>query len=243
MELIEGWMLGDGNVNWGSKNPHIRFYSTNLKQLAWLQRELGWLTTTVREKRSAEEKAQRHRECGFNSDADAADYHDNYILRTRRHPQFNRFRHFGKRSKDEQTNPCINLTKRGIKAWYIGDGGVHIRRSSVSWGTADTSVSNDFWRGLLEDHGFSPSISVTEYDDYTTKTIRLSCDESHDFLDWLGEPPSGFAYKWELDDRDRYERLYEEAYSYTNGEVDAVLDGRDPWDTDGGVGGPVQQTL
>jgi len=243
MELIEGWMLGDGDVNWSGKNPSVRFSNTNLKQLAWLQRELGWLATTVRQTKTAEEAARNARESGFRPDADAADYRDYYRLNTRRHPQFNRFRHFGKRSKDEQTNPCINLTKRGLKAWYIGDGTVSINDGHVQWGTRDTSVSNDFWRGLLEEHGFSPSISTTEYDDYMKKTIRLSTDDSHEFLEWLGDPPSGFEYKWELDDRERYERLYQDAYSYTDGEVDAVLDGTDPWNEDGDVGGPVQQTL
>lgn len=42
---------------------------------------------------------------------------------------------------------------------------------------------------------------------YTTDKIVFKRSETPEFLDWMGDPPPGFEYKWVYDDRERYEAL------------------------------------
>jgi hypothetical protein len=45
-------------------------------------------------------------------------------------------------------------------------------------------------------------------DRFSTTAIQ----QSSSFLDWMGNPPPGFEYKWVLDSRERYDRLKAQAY-------------------------------
>jgi hypothetical protein len=198
-------------------------YSISEEFLQWLDSELGWLTTGVYLFRTAERSAElsaKHQ----NIDTSVSDYNALYSIQTRAHPQFERYRSWYRTIDTDGTGtgtesdtrrqkhvPSLSLTPIDAKMWYVCDGSLAWQDSNktgnpiveigarvrIKDGTAD-ELCRMFERSTL---GISPTIA--------SNVLRFSVSESQRFLDWIGDPVPGFAYKWEYDSYERYRELFD----------------------------------
>lgn len=205
-ELITGLLLGDGSIPTVDGNHSFRLPMINRRFLKWYDGRMGYLTTGVRLVHTADELAESNRESGFSPDADGEDYHDMYTVRTRAHPYFNELREWYWSGKKRFPND-LTLTPCRAKFWYLSDGYLDIGQ----WGRPRAEIKarnendrTEFLLDLFREHGFDPL--------YIRNEIRFTCDDTEDLIEWMGEPPPGFEYKWELDSRERYRELKRRAY-------------------------------
>ena len=74
--------------------------------------------------------------------------------------------------------------------WYCGDGSLYSRSSG---GRAEIACANEADRldkvaDLIRDQGFDVYVK--------SETIEVTSRDTPAFLDWMGEAPPGFEYKW-----------------------------------------------
>jgi len=174
--------------------------------LEWLDNELAWLTTGVSLYRTADRGAELSRNNGDPS-ADASDYHDVYVMQTRTMPQFSEYESWydggnGKRFADDLT-----LTPIDMKVWFACDG-------SLNWDRRYPNASPYATLGASAELE-SPAAVCSMFERSTfphepridSNMIRFSVDETVDLLEWMGDAPPGFEYKWALDSLEQYEDL------------------------------------
>lgn len=206
IELITGLLLGDGSIPTVKGNHSFRVPMINRRFLNWYDNKMGYLTTGVRLVHTADELATSNRETGFSPNARAENYHDMYVVRTRTHPRFNELRQwYGSGSKRFPED--LTLTPRITRMWYLSDGYLDVGR----WGRPRIEIKarnehdrSEFLLDLFRKQGFDPIFRRHE--------IRFTCDETEDLVSWMGDAPPGFEYKWELDSRERYRELKQQAY-------------------------------
>lgn len=190
-EMISGLLLGDGYVSrQKDKNPIFRLQMTNKEFLEWIDSEFGVLSTGVRLQGTAEERAKRDRESGFNKNADPDQYSDMWVLNTRSHDGLSDFAAWY--DTGEKTPPTdIRLTPTQAKMWYVSDGSLEKRpRGKIRVQIASSSYVE---RGCdvlswFDNSPFNPKLQ--------SGYVRFDSDESEEFLSWIGEPVPGFIYKW-----------------------------------------------
>lgn len=168
---------------------------------------MGYLTTGVRFVHTAEQLAKSNRKSGFSPTAEAENYHDTCVVRTRAHRYFNELRKWyvsgRKRFPDD-----IELTPRIVRLWYASDSYLDVGR----WGRPRIEIKAqnereraDFLVSLFKTHGFTPT--------YKRNELRFTCDDTERLVDWMGDPPPRFEYKWAVRSRERYRELKEQTYS------------------------------
>lgn len=208
-ELCTGLMLGDGTLRTHTSNPFIQTYMINRPFLEWLDEELAWLSTGVSMYRDAEHSAKLSRDNGH-PDADAENYHDVYVMQTRTMPFFSMYEDWyddGSKSFPDH----IVLTPTTAKIWYACDGSLNWdrrypnSRPHATIGVQSEMENIDNVLRMFNESTFAHEPTVDE------STIRFTVDQTEDFLDWMGDAPGGFEYKWETKDLDRYEELKAEA--------------------------------
>ena len=91
-EILTGLLLGDGSIPEVPGNHSFRLPMINRRFLEWFNEQMEYLTTGVRLVHTAAELAEHNRESGFSPTAEAKNYHDTYVVRTRAHPYFNELR-------------------------------------------------------------------------------------------------------------------------------------------------------
>jgi hypothetical protein len=129
-----------------------------------------------------------------------------HVVRTRTHPYFNELRQWYESGKKRFPDD-LSLTPQLTKLWYASDGYLDVGQ----WGRPRLEIKarnendrTEFLLDLFREHGFDPL--------YIRNEIRFTCDETEQLIEWMGEPPPGFEYKWELDSRERYRELKQRAY-------------------------------
>lgn len=205
-----GLVMGDG---WLTKSRNgiasgLKIANTNRRFLEWVGDLFGILSCGVRRSETGSEIAESMRESGFYEPADDSGFSDVYSLAIRNHPVFAEMRAEWYGGGGLRYPDSVRLTPMSAKMWYCSDGG--ISWSSENYAHAVVASQNESGRGdflsaLFEEHGFSPV--------YSEPLIRFSTSETPDFLRWMGEPPSGFEYKWECDIRGNYDELKQKSKS------------------------------
>jgi len=200
MELLKGMMLGDGHMNLSYGN--FRCGMTNKTFLEWLTTELGWLASDVRKQCTAVEIATKARE-GLGSDTFAEDCVDLYSIRSRPQPQLQWFTEWY--STGEIVFPTnIELTPTSLAMWYVSDGGLiwhDCDNAKIKFTSCNESERPQAIIDMLEGCGFT----VTHGD--TAKDFYIPHRDVDDFFSYIGAPVEGFKYKWEYEDRERYDEL------------------------------------
>lgn len=110
----------------------------------------------------------------------------------------------------------LSLSPTKVKFWYVSDGYLDVGR----WGRPRIEIKTrnekdrvEYLVDLFEEVGFSPVFRRNE--------LRFTCDDTERLVEWMGDYPPGFEYKWELDSRERYRELKQRAYEeYTTQTVD-----------------------
>lgn len=205
-EILTGMLMGDGYIDTSNKSPRMKLDMINKKFLEWFDQEMGIFTTGVRLNRTAAESFSNMENADFITPTRVENYHDVHRLYTRSIPWLQTLeRWYNSGSKRFPDN--LSLTPEIAKIWYVSDGGLYM--GNVQSGYAEIYTSNESDRGdYLEDLFQKVGFDVK----FSSGTIRFSTNETQDFLDWIGSPPPGFEYKWEIDDFDEYRRLKERAY-------------------------------
>jgi hypothetical protein len=202
--LIIGGLLSDATLtstnSKSSGRPQFVIYNTNKEFLEWYSQEIGFLSNGVRLYEKGENKHKRNIKSGFDEER-KANYKDIYCLSTVSHP-FNRkiydsWYKNGKKIYPEE----LQLTKFSAKIWYCGDGNINWdtkSRGYVEIGCLNEKNNNKKIESYFNNHNIEGSFS--------SGRLRIYSD-SKKFLDWLGEAPSGMEYKWEINNRKRYNKL------------------------------------
>lgn len=208
-DLMVGLLLGDASVAGAdydeTNHPNLRVYSSNETFLEWLDDELGVFSTGVYLNDTGKDRLKRNQKSGWDT-REEAEYKDMYRVQTRSMPCFRDLREWyddGQKSFPKD----LSLNRLRAKMWYVSDGGLNWDRGDNAAYAAIASVNEGknprVLKSLFEEQGFNPT--------FTHPRLRFN-GETEKFLDWLGEPVPGFEYKWETENRDRYDRLYTQAY-------------------------------
>ncbi|UPW00003.1 hypothetical protein M0R88_15990 [Halorussus gelatinilyticus] len=184
--------MGDGDVHGRSdRNPHFRVRMTN-REFRYLGDCLGVLSTGVFLDRTAEyqyEQAKNSSHDKFDV-ANSEEYNDFYGLRTRSHPQIHDLkRWYGTGEKRFPSD--LTLTPTIAKMWYVCDGWLaeeknHRPRAMIK--ATNEADRPRYLKRLFTKQGLDPHFTRTE--------LQFTTDETKRFLEWVGSPPPGFAYKW-----------------------------------------------
>lgn len=202
--------MGDATVRTQTTYPFLQIYMTNEPFMQWLDDELEWLSTGVSLYRTAERSAALSRNNGNNPDAEASNYHDVYVMQTRTMPAFRLYENWyaedpetGEREGKTFPNYLV-LTPEIARIWYACDGSLVFDRRypnsrphiNISVGSEMENIENVY--RMFEESTFSAAPKVDDH------TIRFTADETEEFLEWMGDAPPGFQYKW-TDDLEVYE--------------------------------------
>lgn len=192
--LLTGILMSDATVTDGA----MTVYNSNLEFLEWLSDELGFMSYSPYLSDLGSERHKRNIKSGFDTDR-SANYCDVYTISI---PKHSYVEGFNKWYDDQKRIPEIDLDSVICKMWYCGDGG-------LNWDNIDTrayaeircvseSDRDNFIESLFKNTPISPKC--------VNGNIRFY-GETKEFLDWIGEPPDGMEYKWEINDRERYNEL------------------------------------
>lgn len=205
-DMLVGLLMGDGSIPTREANSVFHLPMINRRFLRWFDDQMEVLTTGVSLKKTATELASNNRETGFSSNAKQEDYHDIYTVWSRTHPLFNQLREWYE-SGQKRFPADLELTPTVTKFWYLCDGYLDVGQ----WGRPRLEIKArnersraDYLVNLFEDIGFAPT--------YRRHELRFSCDETERLVEWLGDPPPGFEYKWATESIDRYHELKKRAY-------------------------------
>ncbi|MEE6210772.1 hypothetical protein U3A55_11480 [Salarchaeum sp. III] len=208
-EILTGLLMGDGSipVRRSGYTSLIHVPMTNRTFLEWLDDRLGILSTGVSLKKTASELASNNRQTGFSPTAREENYHDMYTLWSRTHPIFDEMRETWYPDGGKRFPGRLELTPTVAKFWYLCDGYLDFG----SWGRPRLGIKarnekerGEFLESLFDTFDISPK--------YRRHELRFSCDDTELLIEWMGEAPPGFEYKWELDSKAEYQRLKKRAY-------------------------------
>lgn len=191
IDILTGLMMGDA---WYSReNQRIGIESINKIFLEWLEGELSDIFHSVRQNRTADEMSQKSIDSGFNQNASKHDYNDTYTLHTINHPELSQFNWYS--CEGEKVYPDdLALKSSVLKMWYCCDGclewSTDRQKASLKITCINESDRFEFIRTKFRDIGFNPNTNKTY------GTIRFGRDETERILEYMGEPPKGFEYKW-----------------------------------------------
>jgi hypothetical protein len=214
-EMLVGLLMGDGSIPDRDANELFHLPMINRRFLNWFDDQMGVLTTGVSLKKTAAELASKNRASGFSPNARRENYHDMHTVWSRTHPIFNELHEWYEDGRKWFPSD-LELTPTVAEFWYVCDGYLDVGR----WGRPRIEIKTrnereraDFLVGLFEDVGFAPT--------YRRHELQFTCDETEALINWIGDPPPGFEYKWELDSIKRYHELKERAYEqYTTQTLD-----------------------
>lgn len=199
-EVITGLLMGDGTVHRGNRNPRIVVCMITRPYLEFLDQIFPHLGTGVRKKATAEEEAKRHRESGFNPNANSDNYHDQYEWRTRTYPKFSSFESWY--FTGEKLWPSkIKLTPVVLKHWYCGDGSFR-NKNNQRYITIAMDNERENKRKVERYFKDGPGVEVSNWAEAERESGSISCsasftvDDSRSLFKYMGNPPPGFEYKW-----------------------------------------------
>lgn len=200
-DIITGGLMGDATVGRSSKNPRIQYKMINKKYLESLDKMFGEFSTGVRLLMTAKEKSEEDRLSGFNKSAKEENYSDVYQLYTICHPDIIQYKRWYATGEKVFPN-SISLNSEVLKHWYSCDG-------SIDSGSIEFGISNEISQeeklckyfsnsGLPEPNSFK---KTKRADGSINCVMRFTVSDSKKLLDYMGEPTSGFEYKWKYNER------------------------------------------
>lgn len=175
-DLLRGMLMGDGTAEKQSGNRYARFSVDMVSRefLEWLDGQLEWLSTGVTE---------------IPRDYDSV-RQQQYRLRTRTHPFLDTLRTWYDSGKKRWPDD-LELTPTITKMWYVCDGTFNTYNSSSNavFYAVNEEDRPEYVTGLFEDVGFNASY-------YGNGQFTLDVQSSQNVLDWMGDAPPDFEYKW-----------------------------------------------
>jgi len=192
--ILSGLLMGDGHIPESKDGEtQMRIRLINDEFLSWLDDELSWLSCGVRFVKSAEESAKSMRDSEFRPDANSDDYSDVYEMNTRTHPYFTALRESWYTPDKRFTKQIIPDNKLTYKMWYVTDGGMCKRENRNPYPYFRMDSNRNFAKVIsrrLSNKGIESNVRDGG------NVVAVSTNSTDDFLDFIGEPPAGFEYKW-----------------------------------------------
>lgn len=200
-EIITGLLMGDGSLDSRSGNPILTVEMTNKQYLEQIDQKFGVLSTGVKHKCSAERAAERAKDSpsGFKVSGNPDNYNAKYRLRTRSLPELSEWDWYDSGSKVWPED--IELTPTVLKHWYAGDGSINNNGHRFYIELHCTNEADN--KEKVESYFSDIDIEISRWRDDGEDSEHRRCaaifnkQRSKQLLDYMGEPPSGFGYKWD----------------------------------------------
>lgn len=200
-EVLTGLLMGDGAVNRAGKAPLIECNMAAPAYLYYLDSVVfPVMGTGVKFQMDAAESAERNRANGANPDADAQNYSDLYVWRTRRSPELDGFGEWYATGRKVFPGD-IDLTPTVLKHWYACDG---------SWNTG--SYGNSIYLHMPNERANKekieryfregPDVEIIGWYEHEYESGSVKCDAAFSSSDtdrlfnYMGKALPGFEYKW-----------------------------------------------
>jgi hypothetical protein len=200
-EIITGVLMGDGYIN-RQKNAKPRFCvgNTNKEYLEHLNRNLKPYSNDVSLGRTAEEVAENFQTSGFSKNIEEENCNDFYRLSTNTSPVFEEFAEWY-RSGEKVFPGEIDLTPTTLKHWFVCDGYANKRGRSYYIGIQmanERGNENKIERIFENGPGIGVSYwnSRTQGDGTDYLCAEFAVDDSSALIEYMGDAPPGFEYKW-----------------------------------------------
>lgn len=207
--VIKGLLMGDGSLDYkGESNPCLSVSMINKRFLDYLKASYPRFFTDVKLKSTSSTAAMYARESGFRPEAKEENYHNFYTVRSRRLPFLNKYTSWYDSGEKRYPND-LKIDKDMVKMWYVGDGNVNHKegsRSSITITCKNESDRMKFIANLFKEKGFNPKIR-------SKGAVEFLVDDAEKMLSWMGKPPNGFEYKWEISDNSNYTQLKQKTYT------------------------------
>ncbi len=188
-KIITGVLMGDGTINRDSGNPRLVVEMTNKDYLSWLDKKLGNLSCGVSLHRTSEQNSKRGVLGNY-----GGEYKDTYVLKTRRHPEIEKFSTWYELGYKEFPSD-ITLTSTVLKHWYVCDG--HYRdgeyHNSIEIGVENESKNKCKINTYFTERDLP---EPTWCDTGNSVKIRFTNSESKEIFNYMGEYVEGFSYKF-----------------------------------------------
>jgi len=197
-EVIKGVLMGDGYLQRSSKNACLVVNMTNAEYLHYLDSILWIYSTGVRNTRTAEELAENARQTESRGNVNEGNYSDSFELRTRTHPELNRYRCWYDSGK--KTWPEIELTPAVLRHLYVCDGNYDTKGSHerVRIAMSNEVKNQEKVQRMFDNVG----IPIGHFDTAERKDGSRRClavipkATENGFFDYIGDAVPGFSYKW-----------------------------------------------
>jgi hypothetical protein len=198
-EILTGMMLGDGYMH--NRCGFFVCEMTNKTFIECLAKQLGWLAHDVRKIQTAKDSAKQLREGSLERDTDPTNCRDKYRFQTVPHPALQEFCDWYDNDGNIHFPTDLSLTPLSLKLWYVSDGGLDWsqKHPCINIRSVNEQERPEAIISMLNGCGFDVFQSGNNF--------RLPTAQTEDLLDYIGSPPPGFAYKWEIDSREQYDRL------------------------------------
>jgi len=194
IDLATGLLLGDGNVGRNRFNMTVNMYSKSKAYLLFLERLFYPVVGKgVRFSKTAKESAKHARKTGFSPQAKEKNYSDIYRFKTLKTPLFKiMYKHWYETGQRTFPN-TIKLNPVVIKHWFAGDGNLIVKEREKPHAAIvfeNEKQNLEKMKNMFENVGFSPTITPRG-------GAWFSVEETQELLNYMGEPPPGFHYKWD----------------------------------------------
>lgn len=187
-EIMTGLMMSDGSIHRsGRQNPSVAAQMTNLPFLKWLYDEMGIYSSSINVQKPSDWSK-----------------HKLYSYITKRHHAFDKYDWM---FIDHKMYPeWVGLTPMILKIWYCGDGGVWWKNGEfkgIQIGAMNESWRTDYLKSLFGTLDFKVSVAKNGHI-HIYENDATNENNATKMLEYMGDPPDGFEYKWCIDDREKY---------------------------------------
>lgn len=199
-QVITGILMGDGTINRQSGvKPRFRVDNTNKEYLEYVNKILKPYSNGVNLVKESHDVADHFQSSGFTEGVSEEDCSDLYAVWTTTSEVFKDFANWysesGKVFPEE-----IEISSTTLKHWFVCDGYANKRGSSYYIGIQMANEANN--KQKIEKY-FSdgPGVTISRWNDRTGGERRYCCAEftykqSMDLIEYMGDPITGFEYKW-----------------------------------------------
>jgi hypothetical protein len=192
-DVLKGLLMSDGSIDYSKGNARYHVKMTNKEYLEYIDNLLGVVSTGVNVCKTSKEAAQDKRESGFRPNAEAVNYSDVYQVRTIKHPVFNEFAKWYDSGKKVWPKK-LELTPEVLKHLYVGDGTLQKSHNHISIAMFNERNNKEKIESYFTEKGL-PKPNRWHTDEKRCHA-SWNVEESKKLLDYMGDAPPGFEYKW-----------------------------------------------
>jgi hypothetical protein len=188
-DLLRGILMSDASAQFDTNN-NLKIKMTCRDFLEWLVNELSEICPNrypILQQTSDEAKENAMQFFGDDVREDS-EYKEKYQVLTRSHPFMNEFDDWYVPEKRYPLND-LELTPTVAKMWYCGDGCLDRSKGRAEIACKNEADRIDEVADLIRDQDFN--VNTTE-----KGRIRVLTSDTPAFLDWMGDAPPDFDYKW-----------------------------------------------